>query len=505
MKIMNIKSKIELFLQKVSFPVVFFALGFVSCSEDIRIIRTLDKPPAIYPDYTDVTIPSNIAPLCFKLTNSGYYEKARVIFDIGKQRLELKEKKGQFTIPISSWKKLMKEASGSTLRVTIQKKEEGQWVSYPAFQIYVAPELIDPWLVYRLIEPGYEVWNKMGIYQRCLETFDEYVIINNKRTGYNCINCHSFCMQNPEKMLFHMRAINPGTILIDGNRIEKLNTKTGQTISALVYPSWHPSGRYIAFSVNDTKQSFHTTDLNRIEVYDNTSDVVVYDVNTHEIITAPLLCSDSIFETFPTFSPDGKTLFFCSADSFFMPDEYNKVKYSLCAISFDPESRRFGLSVDTLYQAKKQGGKSVSFPRVSPDGKFLMFSLSEYGNFSIWHKDADLYMIDLTSKKIITLDSLNSNDVESYHSWSSNSHWVVFSSRRIDGLYTRIFIAYINPNGESAKPFLLPQKDVTFYHRFMKSYNIPEFITDKVKQSGYTLSEKAINDKGIDVTFSENL
>ena len=502
MKRIAMKSIIKMFLWKAVCPLILFVAGFVSCTDDIRITRTLDMLPTIFPDYTDVTIPSNIAPLCFKLSDSCNYEKASATFEIGTQRLQLKAKKGQFSIPISSWKKLMKEAGGSTLRVTVQVKEQGQWMSYPPFKIHIAPEPIDSWLVYRLIEPGYEVWNEMGIYQRCLEDFNEQVIINNKRADYNCINCHSFCMQNPEKMLFHMRAVNPGTILIDGNHIEKLNTKTDQTLSALVYPSWHPSGQYVAFSVNDTKQTFHSTDANRVEVFDFASDVVVYDATKHEIITTPALSSDSIFETFPTFSPDGKTLYFCSADTFFMPDEYNKVKYSLCAISFDPESRRLGSRVDTLYNAKSRGGRSVSFPRVSPDGKFLMFTLSGYGNFSIWHKDADLYMVDIQTKRITSLDMLNSNDVESYHSWSSNSRWVVFSSRRIDGLYTRPFIAYINSDGNAAKPFLLPQKDVDFYRLSMKSYSIPEFVTDKVKQNGFKLSETAIDDRGIDVTFA---
>jgi hypothetical protein len=111
-------------------------------------------------------------------------------------------------------------------------------------------------------------------------------------------------------------------------------------------------------------------------------------------------------------------------------------------------------------------------------------------------------MMDLQNNTIIPLDILNSSDVESYHSWSGNSRRVVFSSRRIDGLYTRPYIAYINPDGKPAKPFLLPQKDVDFYHRFLKSYNIPEFVAGKVKLNGYRLSEKAINDKGIDVKFA---
>jgi len=497
------KSTIKVYLWKAVFPFILCMTGLVSCTDDIRIARTLDTLPDIFPDYTDVTIPANIAPLCFKLSDSCHYEKASATFELGTQRFTLKAKKGQFSIPISSWKKLMKEAGGSTLRVTIQAQIQDQWVSYPAFQIFVAPEPIDSWLAYRLIEPGYVVWNEVGIYQRCLENFNESVIVNNKRADYNCINCHSFCMQNPEKMMFHMRAFNSGTLLIDGDRIEKLNTRTDRT-SAFTYLSWHPSGKYMAVSLNDPKQKFHTTNPNRIEGFDLTSDVVVYDVNTHEIITTPYLFSDSIFETYPTFSPDGKTLYFCSSDTFLMPDEYDKVKYSLCAISFDPESRRFGTTVDTLYQAKTTGGRSVSFPRVSPDGKFLMCTLQDYGNWSIWHKDADLYIIDLQNRKMIPLDALNSNDVESYHSWSSNSRWVVFSSRRIDGLYTRPFIGYINPDGTSAKPFLLPQKDVDYYHRLMKSYNIPEFITGKVQQTGYRLSEVALNDKGINVKFAES-
>ena len=183
-----------------------------------------------------------------------------------------------------------------------------------------------------------------------------------------------------------------------------------------------------------------------------------------------------------------------------MPKEYDQVRYDLCSVSFDPVTRRFGTVVDTLYKASEID-KSVSFPRVSPDGKYLLYTLSGYGNFSIWHKDADLYMIDLSTLRSYPLEVANSDDVESYHSWSSDSRWIVFSSRRMDGLYTRPFIAYIDEKGQACKPFLLPQKDTDFYFRFMKSYNIPEFITGEVKRQGRTLAVKAKEDKGIDVRF----
>lgn len=183
-----------------------------------------------------------------------------------------------------------------------------------------------------------------------------------------------------------------------------------------------------------------------------------------------------------------------------MPQAYDKVRYDLCAISFDPDSRRFGTVVDTLYKAS-EFRQSVSFPRVSPDGKWLMFTRSGYGNFTIWHKDADLCMVNLETGVCTVMDPLNSADVESYHSWSSNSRWVVFSSRRDDGLYTRPYIAYIDREGKARKPFLLPQADVSYYDRLMMSYNIPEFITGKVKVGRRTLSRTAKEEQGTEVRF----
>lgn len=469
-----------------------------ACSVPVHIDKTVDEQPSVFPDYAGVTIPPNIAPLNFSVITEE--KEACAILAAGDQQLVVKASDKHIKIPESEWKTLLQVATGKQISVTVAVRKGNEWIGFAPFFLAVASQPIDPYLVYRLIEPGYELWNQMGIYQRNLENFEQSPLIENKMTNDNCMNCHSFCAQNPEKMLFHMREKLPGTYLIDGDKIEKLNTKTGQTISPLVYPSWHPSGKYVAFSVNETKQAFHLNDKNRIEVYDRASDVVVYDTEKHEIVTSPELFSKGAFETFPTFSPDGRTLYFCSAAARPIPEEYSSVRYSLCSISFDPVTRSFGSQVDTLYNASVSG-KSVSFPRVSPDGRFLLYTLSGYGNFSIWHKDADLYLADLKTGESRPLDEVNSRDVESYHSWSSNSRWFVFSSRRLDGLYTRPFIAYVGEDGKAGKPFLLPQEDTGFYARFMKSYNIPEFVTGKVKVNSRKLALKAKEEKGTDVRF----
>ena len=306
-------------------------------------------------------------------------------------------------------------------------------------------------------------------------------------------------MQNPEQMQLHIRAKHAGTLLLNEGTITKLDTKTEQTMSALVYPYWHPSGKYITYSVNDTKQLFHTNHLNRIEVMDLASDVVVYDVEKNEIVTAPQLFGKEVFETFPSFSPDGKTLYFCAARQQKMPDDTDKLKYHLCSISFDAETRSFGDKVDTLYHAE-QMDKSVSFPRISPDGKHLMFTLADYATFPIWHQEADLWMLDLEDRKLNCLNTLNSNSVESYHSWSSNSRWVVFSSRRMDGLYTRPYIAYVFADGTVGKPFVLPQSKGDFYDKCMNSFNIPELIKGEVNVNRHELVQKVFSEEKKQVT-----
>ena len=330
--------------------------------------------------------------------------------------------------------------------------------------------------------------------------FRSETFLDNKQTNNNCMNCHSFCMQDPDKMLFHVRAKYGCTVFVDGDRIETLDTKTDRTISALVYPSWHPSGKFVAFSINNTTQDTHP--VHRTEVYDKASDVVVYDVEKQEIITTQALFSKKRFETFPTFSPDGKQLYFCSAPALKVPGELRDLRYSLCRVSFDPESRTFGSVVDTIFQAETEG-QSILFPRVSPDGKYLLCTTTSYGTFPIWHKDADLCMFDLSTGAQVPTEEANSPDTDSYHSWSSNSKWVVFSSRRLDGLYTRPFIAHVGERGVLSKPFVLPQKSTEYYTFLTKSYNIPEFVKGKVKTDTYKLVSRIKEGKNQQISFTK--
>ena len=467
--------------------IVIFSLSLSSCDDKVAPVEIRKEKPTIFPDYVGVTIPTTIAPLNFKVKDD-YTSIDAVIEGRNNEMIHIQDNK-QISIPQGRWAKLLANSKGDSLRITVCVRQHDRWIQFAPFSIYVSELPIDYGLVYRLIAPGYEVYSKMGIYQRDLSSFDQTAIVENTLIPGSCVNCHSFRQGDPKDMSFHIRGQKGGTVLMSDGRMSLLNTKTKKTISNFVYPFWHPSGNYIAYSVNSTHQVFHASKDKRIEVADAASDVIVYDVKKNQAIVCDKLMQDSVFETFPSFSADGRTLYFCSAAFKKLPAQYKEVKYNLCSISFNPENGTFADHIDTIYNAAAQN-KSVTFPRPSPDGKFIMFTLIDYGNFSIWHKEADLYLLDLRTGNTRRMDEVNSDETESYHSWSSNSRWFVMSSRRIDGLYTRPYLAFMNENGQAGKPFLLPQKDIGYYDRLLYSFNIPEFVKAPVNLDISELEEK---------------
>jgi hypothetical protein len=446
-----------------------------SCSGSISEYSEINRKPHIEPDYSDITIPPNIAPLNFTISEKA--EKYHVsIHPPDDNGLSITSFHQNIAIPEGKWKFLLNRSKGKDILIDIFIRKQGRWAKFRTLVNHVANDSLDSYLVYRLVDPGFKSWNKMGIYQRCIENFRETPVMINDMSGGNCINCHCFPKNDSRTMLLHMRGKFPGTYFYRNGEITKVNTKTGQTISAGVYPAWHPDGKLVAFSVNNIIQLFHAVPDKKIEVLDTLSDLILYDTERNVVSTSPEISSKERFETFPAWSPDGHFLYFCSARSQ-ARQNYNQTKYDLLRIAFNTGTYQFG-KVDTIVSSSNTG-LSVSFPRISPDGKYLLFCMSSYGNFTIWHSDSDLYLMNLETGEL-TRPDINSDLTESYHSWSSNGRWIVFSSRRIDGLFTRPYFSYFDPSGKASKPFLLPQKSPDFYKTFLKSYNIPELVTTRV-------------------------
>ncbi|MFZ2338708.1 MAG: hypothetical protein WAW07_03170 [Bacteroidales bacterium] len=456
--------------QHIAFISILLILAFSSCSGNRTDIEMVDSFPEISPDYVNVTIPPNIAPLNFMMKGA---EKINVIIEGKGGSITPGSSGNKAFISPGKWRILLDESVGDSLSVTVSALEGGIWKEYRPFKWYVTADEIDPFLSYRLIEPGYEVWSRISISQRDLTTYREQKLVDNNLIDDGCVNCHIFSQQDPSRSFFHLRHAKGGTMIQQDGQFRKINTATDSTISAGVYGSWHPSERYLAFSTNVIIPEFHSIRNKRIEVYDTVSDLVVLDLEKNEVITSRAIAEKTSFETFPVFSADGRKLYFCSARALKMPDNYNEARYSLCSVGFDPATGSVGSVVDTLISAERSR-RTVSHPKPSPDGRKLMFTSFDYGNFPVWHEEADLHLLDLATGTIDTLPSVNSRRSDSYHSWSSEGRWFVFASKRVDNMYGRPYFAYIGSDGRASKPFVLPQKDPEFYDYFLKSYNIPE-------------------------------
>ena len=468
---------------------ILLLLAVVACAgKTPRVPDEYDKvaaTPAIYPDYIGVTVPCNIAPLTFRIEEPGSEFVTRM--SVGDRTVVYG---GAEVAPAKDeWDALLAQAVGDAVKVEVFVNDGGAWKGYEPFLIKVSGDSIDRYISYRLIPPSYVAYEKLTISQRDLTNYDETVIYNNKLVSSEpdgqCINCHAYKNYKTDNMQFHVRQYLGGTVFVHNGELKKVNMKTDSTISAGVYPFFNPKYDVVAYSVNNTGQIFHTKDPNKVEVQDQASDVIIYDPE-REVVTHVANDPDCL-EVFPAWSPDGETLYYSSA--YFpkrsdiphvenMIRNYKDVKYDILRRQWDPVTGEFG-AVDTVFAASALG-KSATFPRVSPCGRYLLFALAEYGCFHIWHKDADLYVMELATGKYWALDEANSDCPESYHSWSSTGKWILFASRRDDTNYSRLYIAHMNDDGTSCKAFLLPQQESEYYDFFDRSYNVPEFMVEPV-------------------------
>ncbi|MBR6275487.1 MAG: PD40 domain-containing protein [Prevotella sp.] len=464
----------------------------IACGPSVPdAFKDSDRLPKIYPDYVDVTVPINIAPLTFELDEPADEMIARYTADDKEVVCA-----GKMQPSLSEWRSMT--AKGGTINVDVYARHGDEWTHYKPFYIHVSTDSIDPWLSYRLIPPSFVSYEALTISQRCLEDYDERVIYDNMLCGFEkegqCINCHHYQQYNPERMQFHARQKSGGTVIAYDGKLKKMNMKNDSILSAGVYPAWHPWLNLIVYSTDKTHQNFHTTNPNKIEVYDLESDIIAYDIDRSEVTN--LENDTTELEVFPAWAPDGRTLYYCSAHfdrnqsvsrTTDVINRYDELKYNIYKKSFNPDSRQFGprelvFSADSL-------DMSAVLPRISPDGRYLVFTMAKYGYFHIWHHDADLWMIDLQTNVISPLYKVNSRDTESYHSWSSNGRWLVFSSRRDDGTFTRPFFAHIGKDGKWEKPFELPQADPDYHRQFLRCYNIPEFMHGPVTISPQTFAD----------------
>ncbi|MHC4912100.1 MAG: TolB family protein [Planctomycetota bacterium] len=444
----------------------------------IATYSPVPRPPKIHPDYTNTVIPPNIAPLNFIVREAAARYRVKIHTKEGKP-IQIQSRKPKIQIPIHPWKILLALNRGKPLCFDVYTRDKtGAWKKFETITNTIANDDIDDYLVYRKIKLSV-VWKDMGVYQRNLCNYDESIVLHNTSFGGGCINCHSFLNNSPDNMLTQIRSPKHGTpmLMAQNGHVNSINTQTKFTPGRVGFTAWHPNGRVIAFSINSFEMFFHTAALEVRDVFSHAADLALYLVASNKVLSTSSITKPDRLETFPEFSPDGRYLYFCSAPQ--LPVErYREVRCDLMRISYDPKTQKWG-ELETVLSAEKMQG-SITQPRFSPDGRFLLFNVSEYSTFPTHQAQCDLYMMQIDSGQFHKLP-ISSKRCDAWHGFSSNGRWIVFSSKRLTGRFARPFFSYIDQTGRVYKPFLLPQKDPTFYDSLLQVYNIPELISKPIR------------------------
>jgi Flp pilus assembly protein TadD len=244
-----------------------------------------------------------------------------------------------------------------------------------------------------------------------------------------------------------------------------------------------PTGRYVISTVKDRSVFVAMPDLMISQLFFPIKGIlVVYDRETHTFAPLPGADDPQYVQTNAVWSHDGKYIVFARTKAYHaqrleqqnsalvdekdVPEftvEKQPFRYDLYRIPFNdgkggtPEPLR-GASGD---------GMSNYFPKFSPDGKWIVFCKAK--SYMLLQPDSDLYIIPAEGGTARRL-RYNTARMNSWHSWSSNSRWLVFSSK-VNGPYTQLFLTHIDENGNDTPPVLLER-----FTSSDRAANIPEFV-----------------------------
>jgi tetratricopeptide (TPR) repeat protein len=243
-----------------------------------------------------------------------------------------------------------------------------------------------------------------------------------------------------------------------------------------LFPQVSPDGRHVIATILETLYVRNHRDYAFLQSFYPTRGVLAFfDRGTHEIRLLSGADDSKYVQTNPAWSPDGKTIVFLRAPAS-DPDPNAppareagdsleaQVRFDLCTVPFNGGK---GGAARPLPGASNNGA-SNSFPRFSPDGKWIVFVQSH--NAMLMRPDSRLYIMPAEGGTP-RLMSCNTSRMNSWHSWSPNSRWLVFSSK-CNTPYTQLFLTHVDEDGRDTPAVLVPDSTVS-----NRAANLPELVS----------------------------
>jgi len=313
----------------------------------------------------------------------------------------------------------------------------------------------------------------------------------------SCANCHSF--SNDGKTLAmdvdgpqgdkgaYMIAPVEDEMVITNERVMTWSSFPGKkkghrTLGFLSRIS--PDGAHVVSTVNEALYVQNFTDFRILQVFYPTRGILAwYDTETGQIKALPGADDTDYVQCCGVWTPDGKTIVFCRARAFDPyppgqePAEYAgdpkepRIRYDLYRMPFN--EGRGGTPVPI--EGASGNGMSNSFPKVSPDGKWVVWT--RCANGLLLRPDGRLWIVPLKGGEAREM-KCNTSLMNSWHSFSPNGRWLVFSSKSRTP-YTQMFLTHIDEDGNDTPAILIPNATAA-----NRAVNIPEFLnapTDAIR------------------------
>ncbi len=412
------------------------------------------------------------------------------------------------------WKPSAKEwsaiiASGSEEKYTVTVQEKTFWLASSAGVTFsISKDPVDASVFFRSVPLPFkfarENMKKIKWYLGDVSSESKpHAMLENMPV---CANCHSFS-RDGKTIAMDVDAIDDKGAYAISSFEESIKFSSDSIISWSRFQMGKftygllsqisPDGRFVVSTLRDCEIFVDIKDLEYSQLFFPFKGIlVVYDRQEkryYELEGA----NDSMFvHSNPCWTPDGKNILFTRAKAKHYSESgihngsvakqqdrerYNKFEKTYLdrdsLIKFDiytiPFNDGFG-GLATPIEGASNNGLSNYFPRVSPDGKWLVFCQAE--SFMLLQKDSKLAILPIAGGESRVLNC-NSQNMNSWHSWSPNSKWLVFSSKAF-GPYTQLFLTHIDDDGTDTPPVYLHNFSFSEY-----ANNIPEFVNTKYNRN----------------------
>ena len=325
-----------------------------------------------------------------------------------------------------------------------------------------------------------------------------------------CGNCHSFSSDGGtlgldvdygnDKGGYAILAVENNMILNDKKIITWSDYKReDKDLTFGLLSQVSPDGRYVVSTVKDRAVFVATPGIEYSQLFFPIKGIlVIYDREKDTYTELPGADNPEYVQSNPTWSPDGKHIVFARSKAYKKPSITNSTsvllsekevpefiedkapfKYDLYRVPFNNGK---GGKAEPIAGAS-HNGKSNFFAKYSPDGKWIVFTQAE--NYMLLMPDSELFIVPADGGEARRLRA-NTPRMNSWHSFSSNSRWLVFSSK-LNGPYTQLFLTHIDENGNSTPPVVLDR-----FTDSERAANIPEFVP--IKADSITLIDEQFVD-----------